>query len=234
MFDFLERKLDRKPGEPTLFVEIHPCKLDIRFGVKQYYDRMQRLRQAAAQRHRRLFSFTLVRKPLDFYRSYFAYFHAATCTDPWCAAPQERFANLTEENMVKVARPNHQSALLWGADRLPPGASRYNHNQQQVDTLLERLQATFDWIGTTEELSTATIPLLSKLMTGNNNGSTLLQPKEWALNVGASQRVVPAAATTANNRTVLAVLQNISQRDQYLYEWVQRTYTLSETLATVV
>lgn len=208
IFQRAEHRIRKRPDWRTLFLEIHPDRLHKRIGLKQYFEEMQRLRKVAAAHNRSIFTFSLVREPIDFYRSYFSFFHSEKCVQGWCAHPQERFNNLTEENMLKVAKPNHQSMLL-------AGDSAYG---QDFDLFLSQLEETFDWIGTTEQLSITTMPLLSKIMT---NGALL--PEEDTANTGARRKV------PMSNQTALSILQDRSKWDRLLYEWVQKTYSFPET-----
>lgn len=208
VFGWAEYRLRHRPNKKTLFLEFHPDRLHTRLGLKQYFHHMRRIREVAKELNLHIFSFSLVREPMEFFRSYFAFFHSIRCVEAWCAHPAERFQNLTDENLIKVAKSNHQTTLLAG-----------DFNVGDFEVFLKQLEETFDWIGTTKDLSTKTLPLLSKIMTG-----TARIPKESVANVAPRDKV-PFA-----NETVLSILRDRSKRDQLLYEWVQRTYTLPESI----
>lgn len=215
----------------TQFVELHPERVDQRFGLEQYFLPLQRLRQQveAQPSPRRIFTFALVREPIDFYRSYFAFFHNHKCVFAWCAPPDERYQNMTARGLLAVAKPNHQTALLAGTDLKDiDDDDEKEEDLDMFNVFLNRLRETFDWIGTTEQLSTTTIPLLSNIMT---NGTKL--PNEPISHVGTVPKVNLSSFDdddddNRRHSTILDKLRKISQLDHMLYEWVQRTYQLSE------
>ena len=186
-------------SQKTLVIEIHGS-----VYLPQYSQRWQNVRNTAAAHNRSAFSLTIVREPISFHKSYFRFFHRAGCKFSWCA--KQRFRNMTEENLIQVARENHQAQILVGRTIRTP------HELLDLQT---NLTQTFDWIGTTDQLSYTTLPLLSAILT---NGT-----RTWSNHtVGASAQV------QIHNQTVLAMLQERSKYDRMLYDWVSSTYTLPE------
>jgi hypothetical protein len=139
----------------TLFIEFHGRVP----GLIALHPLLQRWRADAARHQTTFFTFTIVREPVSFYMSYFNYFWTDQCKVS-CERPIQE---PTEENLLATAVPNHQA--LW--------LTRDSHAKSQPVTKKEFgdvqviMRQDLDWIGTTEQMQTITLPLLSYMLAQN-------------------------------------------------------------------
>jgi hypothetical protein len=192
-------------NKDTLFIEFHG---DVP-GLITLHKRLHRWRADATRHQTSFFTFTLVREPVSFYLSYFNYFWTDQCKT-LCSQPIQA---PTEENLLATAIPNHQA--LW--------LTRDSHDMNQPVTKVEFeivqvfMQQDLDWIGTTEEMQTTTLPLLSYMLAQNFSSS-----------LPAFNRM---AHTAGLKRTGLSVdtlekLRELAPLDFELYDAVQRDFSL--------
>lgn len=117
---------------------------------------------------------------------------------------------MTDENMVQVMKTNHQITVLAGEQ------IRDNNNEAAFHGFLRKVLETFDWIGTTDQLSNTTIPLLSALLT-----SSTIFPKNYNANAGASAQV-----QITDNPAVHSLFSKRTEKDRMFYNWVRQAYVL--------
>lgn len=189
----------------TLFVEVHKHRQDIHIGSKHFSEHLRKLGKEAAIQNKTIFSLTVVREPISFYQSYFRFFHRAGCRFQWCE--QVRFSNLSEENLLLVAKYNPQISILVGDTRL-----------ENYDDFLQESMGMYDWIGTTDQLSYNTMPMLSAIMTNGTANRTFRSH-----NVAAADKKV-----LVRNETVLEILKSRSTYDRRFYDWVAQSYVLPQ------
>jgi hypothetical protein len=165
------KELTNKPNDETnktiLFVEISG---DVP-GFVYWQKKLDRFRELAIAKS--FFSFTLVREPVSYHTSYFNTYQLAPCVDNvsedyLCEQTLVQPSDMTENVLIDRSIPNHQ--CLWLA--------RLSHNPYNQESCVtdEECRGTYsymrdhlDWIGTTEEIQTVTIPLLSYMISSKEN-----------------------------------------------------------------
>jgi len=196
----------------ALFIEFHGNVP----GLISLHPLLEQWRELADRHQTSFFSFTLVREPVAFYASYFNFFWTDYCK-VYCHRPVKA---ATQENLIATAVPNHQTLYLARDlhDKVfPVNASEY--------ALAKALLRDFDWMGTTENMQTTTLPLLSYMlghewtseMPAHNKLST--DPSSSSRGRLLSKRNLTAATTQK--------IQQLASFDVDLYETVQRDYSLS-------
>ncbi len=200
----------RGSGEP-LFVELHGTIP----GLAVLQERIQRWRNQSAKSRVPLFTFTLIRDPVAFSRSYFHHFHHPKCQWNWCE--RETYSQDQEENLLKTVIPNHQCQLLLLGQRenkkRRASIQKVVTAEQCRQELLPLLEQDWDWVGTTETLSTVTLPLLTKILFQNENLALQMSQKNASKkNLNHTQ----LASTTINQ------IRQQSSFDEELYERVSR------------
>eukprot|EP00977_Amphora_coffeiformis_P027813 scaffold34646_cov173-Amphora_coffeaeformis.AAC.19 len=78
----------------------------------------------------------------------------------------------------------------------------------------------FDWIGTTDQLSYTTMPIVSAIMTQDVTANRTFR----SYNVQNNNKT----AVQIRNETILAILEGRSMYDRLLYDWVAQTYALPQ------
>lgn len=123
----------------TLFVELHGMNSPTVLGMESH---LQQWRQLSEQHGTPLFIFTILREPVSYSISFFNFFHQQVTEQP------------SEFDLMRNSF-NRQCHTLAA----PPGQSRTACAQ-----LYHKFYQYFDWVGTTESLTTATLPLLQHLL----------------------------------------------------------------------
>jgi len=160
------------------------------------------------------FTMTLLREPVAFALSFFNYFYIHKRED-WNPF---HTANATEQDFLKTIVPNRQCRMLASHPLgLSPNDTRWDSCDytQVSSTLLD----TMDWIGTTEDLSTQTLPLLAHFVTGQFTSNITKKPKNVLAKKAKTSLLQQLSLETIDR------VQTISQFDAQLYHLVQQTYT---------
>jgi hypothetical protein len=152
--------------EKVLLLEIHGHHGEP-MSIFQMHSYIQYWRTKAAVNKKNIFIFTLFRETTAFHLSYFTFFRHPNCQELWCDRP---VLAQTEENLMKSMIPNHQCHYL---------ARKFNKTAMNIATLTTPvtesecesvqtlLEQDVDWVGTTDLLSTTTLPLLTYMVAGN-------------------------------------------------------------------
>jgi hypothetical protein len=171
------------------------------------------------------FSFTLVREPVSFAVSFFNFFYGSNTTaERWNPFPN---LNVTEENFQKTLVPNRQCVVL---DTIPMGRMhKMNQSPRKIDAscnvrrvqnvLLEQM----DWVGTTENLQTETLPLLSEILIGNSKIGIRQSPK----NVAEDRNYTSIRQSDLSAKT-LELVQNFTRLDQQIYDTILESFSLEK------
>jgi hypothetical protein len=203
--NILTRKTTNKD---TLFIEFH----GLVPGLITLHKRLHRWRADAARHQTSFFTFTLVREPVSFYISYFNYFWTDQCKT-LCERPIQA---PTEENLLATAIPNHQA--LW---LTRDGRDLHDKNQpvtkKEFEIVQLYMQQDLDWIGTTGEMQTTTLPLLSYML-AQNFSSSLPAFNRMAHNAGLQRAGL--------SEDTLGKLRELAPLDFELYDAVQRDFSL--------
>jgi len=149
--------------EEIVFVELHgriP-------GLPYWHDRIQQWRQLSLQHNVPLFTFTVVREPIAFSLSYFVHFHGKDCIWNWCERILYNDKYTWEENLLNSVVSNHQCQvlLLGQMENKKHAPPRRNVTEEECRRdVLYYLRTDWDWVGSTDELDTTTLPLLHQLL----------------------------------------------------------------------
>lgn len=170
--------------------------------------------RALAKKHRTsLFMFTLVRDPVSFHVSYFNEFRVNPCRSPLCVQP---LLEPTEEFLLTSIEPNAQCRAF---SRDPKNLTQTPISEQECDRAFEWMQQNLDWVGTTDHLSTETLPLLAEHMLGDGI-------RAESMNIINDQSKSNRLHADSLSPGVVAKIRAMSSLDQKLYEKVQANYYL--------
>lgn len=206
-----ERRINRvfQGSQEKLFIELHGTIP----GLEQLHERVQQWRRQSEATKIPLFTFTLIRDPVSFSRSYFQHFHSPGCIWKWCE--RDTYSQDEEKNLLRTVIPNHQCKILLlgqreNKKRTPRGP---DVTPEQCHTeLLPLLEQDWDWVGTTETLQTITLPLLTRILWNDASvGARMIQKN-------ASKRI---HQSQLQQDTVDQILQ-LSSFDMELYNRVRR------------
>ena len=164
------------------------------------------------------FAFTMIREPISFLISYFNFFYVH-CSDTWC---EHTDYNLTEIDLLKAMTriPNRQCFLLKHLSSIE-GMDPYFYDQCSVTgedcrNSYATLTETMDWIGTTEGLSTETIPLLQHILFANKTDERTVK----------KQNVHDKSSFKESlQESTLQILRSKTTHDQWIYDEVKARYT---------
>lgn len=192
--------------EKTLFVELHAGRALP--SIVELSPRMQKWHATSQHHHIPFFSFTLLREPLHTHVSVFLFFHGLSCKWPWCS---KRHYKASQENLVKSITPNRLCAsLAKGQNHID---SLYqNVTQKDCQQVEQLLKTDWNWVGTTEDLSNVTLPLLLHML--NQTFSNV--PKSS----NVSNRSHPIAVEKLSQET-RETMEQMSALDAKLYKAFQ-------------
>lgn len=157
--------LRKKNGsKKKILIELHG---DIP-GLAELHERVQHWRKLSEISGIPLFTFTLVRDPVSFTRSYFQLFHHPNCTQYWCE--RDTYPQTTEEmfneNLLQTVIPNHQCKLLLLGQREDKKQTPRGPNvttEQCENELIPLLEQDWDWVGRMETVQTEALPILTRI-----------------------------------------------------------------------
>ena len=185
----------------------------------------QRWRDLAQRHNKSFFAFTLVRQPIPFAHSYFHFFHT-NCPHQWC---EKRQYGYTEQGLKDATIPNRQCTLLSQlryvkGRRVHPPLTKIECLQTLYKDSMEQ---ELDWIGTTETLSSTTMPLLLHMLTKKMEVNTSTGDSSNIIQAKNQQSTTKSQRLVLKNET-LQYVQKISNYDQMIYDNVLRDFTLSQ------
>lgn len=155
----IESMMESKEPDRTMLMEIHGGE----YGLKAMTEHINEWRKLSKMKNRPFFVFTLVRDPVEFSLSYFNYFHY-NCSMSFC---NDIYENATEENLLKAtnSHPNLQCFFLLH-DMHASFYNRCRPTETECNNVYEDMKQSLDWIGTTENISHDTMPLLTHMLEG--------------------------------------------------------------------
>jgi len=181
---------------------------------------IQKWRRLSHEHEKRFFAFTVVRDPIPYSVSYFNMFHFK-CTHNWCE--HEQYMNWTQDNLLKSLKPNRQCFFLTHLSSIagmhPSFYDKCRVLKNDCKNIYNIMKDNLDWVGTTENLSFDTIPLLSRLL--DYDYSTLENKK---VAVKSKQEL-----SRMKLNTTLGI-RAFTELDQELYDNVRESYTLDKTI----
>lgn len=184
----MEAALTGKQRHKLLFIEFH----GITPGIPELGKHLQEWRRQAKQQQIPLFAFTLLRQPVNLLVSAFGMRH------------RRDDLVLDQDDLVASALPNRQCRVLYhgqGKRNVPPVSA------QECNQVLEHLCRDWDWVGTTEHLSTSTFPMIYQLV-----HNTVWPPGEQVVPANVAEKTLEISASTRKR------LAKLSQLDQSLYD----------------
>ena len=188
-------------------------------------------RSLAKLNNKTFFAFTIVRDGPAAAISYFNFY----CQQPICNNTifgPNTFTNSEAGLLQTVATwRNYQSRILFHGDN--NGTEWYGPNRQISETESHLLyeESELDWIGTTETLSSMTIPLLDYLATGNSN---FVSPRPIQ-----NEKV---AATTTTTKTTMHISMEVTKHfleentklDHMLWQRARNDFSWNTTIPFII
>lgn len=192
-------------GEPMSIFKMHP--------YIQYW------RRQADMNKKSIFVFTLFRETVAFHLSYFTFFRHPNCQELWCGRPG---LPQTEEYLVKSIIPNHQCQYLaheFNKTTMNNVMMVSSVTNSECESAQALLQQDVDWIGTTDSLSKATLPMLTYMVAGNASIA-----KDFPI---ANRQNVNKKLQLYNiSNNAIQHIKQESNLDQQLYDMARQQYTL--------
>jgi hypothetical protein len=214
-----ERLTSKIKDNKILFLELHgPVP-----GMFTLHDFLDRWHRIAKQENTSFFAFTMVRDPVAYSVSFFNFILAEPCLFNGC--PYKTWP-VTEENFIESAQPNYQCHYIardvtWfdftEKQPIPPLATKY-----ECDAVYDVMKLDMDWIGTTEKMSTETMPLLTKMLVNKKQKGPSL---ETFNEVEKKKPLV--IKTDALQPATVEYIRAISQYDQAIYDKAKRDYPIA-------
>jgi hypothetical protein len=221
--DTADRVLTRKVPEDErriLFLEPHGMRA---MGMPTLHKYLRRWRRFATLHNTSFFAFTLIREPVSYAVSYFNFFNAKPCSIAKC--PWKLYS-ASDGNLLKTNRPDMQCMLLardhW--DIFSNDVHPERVDKDECDDVYQMIRKEMDWVGTTEEMSAETIPLLTRMLTHNQTAAESM----GVFNVMKSTK--PGSKITLSPEALqpdtIEAIRIMSSNDQAMYEAVKRDFTL--------
>jgi hypothetical protein len=221
--DTADRLLTRKVPEDErriLFLEPHGMKA---MGMPTLHQYLRRWRRFATLHNTSFFAFTLVREPVSYAVSYFNFFNAKPCSIPRC--PWKLYP-ASDENLLKTNRPDMQCMLLardhW--DIFMNDVHPEQVDKDECDDVYQTIRKEMDWVGTTEEMSAETIPLLTRMLTHNQTLAESMGVFNVIKATKPGSKII-LSPDTLQPDTVDAI-RTMSSNDQAIYEAVKMDFPL--------
>jgi hypothetical protein len=215
--------LNGNENKSFLFYEIHATTAPSFFRLRL---RLKRWRKTALRNRVPVFFFSLVREPISYSFSHFNFFHLQKRN------PTFERCNATEHDFLRRSVYNPQCQFLFKGEPSMRGQRRNTTDSnpsklmvqsEDCETVKEKLFELMDWVGTTERLSTETIPLLSKLLN---------KPQiRWENHrVSENEKSYISFGKENVSSLVLETISDMSKLDTKLYKDVESRYQYREMI----
>jgi hypothetical protein len=219
--DTADRILTRKVSADKrriLFLEPHGMRA---MGMPTLHQYLRRWKRFSNLHNTSFFAFTLVREPVSYAVSYFNFFNAKPCSIAKC--PWKLYS-ASDENLLKTNRPDMQCMLLardhW--DIFMNDVHPEQVDKDECDDVYQTIRKEMDWVGTTDEMSAETIPLLTRMLAPNQTHTFDVFNVIKATKPGSKIILSPEALQP----DTIESLRITSSNDQAIYEAVKRDFTL--------
>lgn len=158
----VESLLQSNEPQRTILLEIHGGE----YGLKAMAEHINEWRNISQSKNKPFFAFTILRNPVEHAVSYFNYFHFG-CSEPWCDV---QYDDASEDNLIKSIdrHPNLQCFFLLH-DLHASFYERCKPTEAECNNMYNILLESLDWVGTTENLSSETIPLITSMLDGTTH-----------------------------------------------------------------
>lgn len=205
-----------KNNKKTLLLEIHggPPGMDL------LTSRIAKWRELSKAHGTPFFAFTLIREPTSYSISYFKFFYVDCLREklPFC---ERADYNATEKGLLEATVPNRQCFLfkhlssIAGMD--PSFYDQCSVTEEDCRNTYAALKESMDWIGTTEGLSTETIPLLlHTLFADDSKIDEFMVKNEKVANRSPFEESL--------QESTLEKLHAMNTHDQWIYDQVKSRY----------
>ena len=193
----------------VLFLEFH----GISPGLSELSERIISWRSQCTEKNIRFFAFTLLRDPVALHISAFTFFRHDD-NKAMARNTSSSFA-LLQDQLLQTALPNRQCGVLHHGqgNKLSPSLSAVT--SAQCDNVRQHLCREWDWVGTTEQLNTSTLPALHSIVHGTSAEVATVS----SINI-ASANVQNWTVTVSQDTRQR--LQNLSILDWELYKFFQK------------
>jgi len=206
--DALIGSTTEEDGPITFFSVLHED-----FGrLRHVRSSLQKWRELANKHHTALFMFTLVRDPVDYHVSCFNEYRLSPCGKQTCEQP---LLEPTEADLLSSIKSNEQCRGLTKT----VDDKESEVQEEECDEAFEWMQKHLDWIGTTENLSSETLPLLAELMLGDAD-------RAESMNILNDQTKPNKLLSKSLDSVTTQKIRAMSLLDQNLYEKVKANYYL--------
>ena len=209
-------------------------------GLLDLKEDLQRWRKLATRRNKSFFAFTVVREPVSFAISYFRFFHLNP-NYKWTEPRQ--YTQLTDENIIDAQTIANRQCVFLSQLRFQNGQQRMNppvtSKECSQNTYEEVMKTELDWVGTTENLSSMTMPLLlSILTTSTTRRSSDDDEEENAIDFVNERTKISSSSVVSSNvnqdkrkieklqNSTLEYLKYVSRYDRNIYDNVRKDFTL--------
>jgi hypothetical protein len=176
-------------------------------------------RTTAHQNKVDVFFFTVLREPVAYSVSHFNFFHVQKRNDSF------EQCNATEENFLRLSLENPQCQFLYQGERSMRWQKRLQRSvlpQTCLTLVYETLLATMDWVGTTEQLTNATWPLLARMVR---------VPPSFRYKSHRVTRKLRHKATLLKQHnltaTAIQTIHKTSVLDKNIYDRIQKDFPIS-------
>jgi len=211
-------------NKTVLFYEIHASTAPSFFKLR---NRLKRWRETAHHNRVPVFFFSLVREPISYSFSHFNFFHLQERN------PSFERCNATENEFLRKSVYNPQCQFLFkgepsmrGQRRNATGSNppKLMVQSEECEAVKENLFELMDWVGTTEHLTTETIPLLSKLL----DKPTI----HWEnYRVSKNEKSYISFGKENVSSSVVETISDMSILDKKLYKEVESRYRYMDVIA---
>jgi hypothetical protein len=216
--------LNGNENKSLLFYEIHATTAPSFFRLRQ---RLKRWRGTALRNRVPVFFFSLVRDSISYSFSHFNFFHLQKRN------PTFERCNATEHDFLRKSVYNPQCQFLFKGENSMRGQRRNTIDSnpsklmvqsKDCETVTENLFEIMDWVGTTERLSTETIPLLSKLL-----GKPQIRWENHRVSENENSYISFGKDNVSS--LVVETISDMSKLDTELYKDVESRYQYIEMIA---
>lgn len=174
---------------------------------------LQLYRRMARQQNIPVFFFTILREPLSYAVSYFNFFHVQR-------GPTSYFQQVlpTEANLLELSLYNPQCQFLARGEFSLRERIRQRPSVDECQRVKAALLDNMDWVGTTEQLSNETLPLLRHIFRKDRFEFPSMRVSSKARNESIAISQLSSAAVTT--------LTQLSDIDAELYQAMQHKYSI--------
>ena len=154
----LNKDHNNSHNRTILFYEIHATDSPSFYKLRE---RLKRWKDTAQRNKVPTFFFTLIRNPISYAFSHFNFFHIQYRNPTF-----EQVTNVTESEFLRLTLQNPQCQFLWKGEPSMRAQTKIKKvvEDGECDLVHSELIDKMDWIGTTDNMSNTTLPLLASIL----------------------------------------------------------------------